>query len=92
MNARIQLNWWGRILAGTVLGFTLALAVAGVFQWGMPPGLAKFQFVMWLVVPVWLGVLSAVFLFRDVGRAWLWLGGANVAAYALMFLLRSLAR
>lgn len=84
--------WCCKVLAGTVLGFLLAVALAGIFVWVTPASASKFQVAMWLVAPLWLAVLSAVFLFRDGVRAWTWLGGANAAAYAVLFLCRYLAR
>lgn len=92
MTARSDPCWCCKVLAGTVLGFFLAVAVSGIFVWVAPLGLGKFQVAMWMVVPVWLAVLSAVFLFRDGPRAWLWLGGANAVAYALLFICRYFAR
>lgn len=71
-------------LAGVFLGFALAIALAGLFAHLGPEGLEgrnKYQLVMWLVAPIWLGVLSCVFLFRSGLRAWAWLGGASLLAH-----------
>lgn len=84
--------WCCRTLAGSVLGFGLAVALAGIFAWTAPLGPNKFQLVMWLVVPLWLAVLSASFLFTSGLRAWLWLGGANVLAFASLSILRHFGR
>jgi|AGTN01.3.fsa_nt_gi hypothetical protein len=92
MTAHKDPCWCCKVLAGTVLGFFLAAALAGIFVWTAPAGPGKFQLAMWLVAPLWLGTLSAVFLFRDGVRAWMWLGGANAAAYAALFLCRYFAR
>ncbi len=82
-------HWPGKTLAGLVLGFGLALALSGLFAWlgpgGMPASNAKLQFDMWLLPPIWAAVLSLVFLFRDSLRAWLWLGLANLVAFALLW-------
>lgn len=83
----IRSDWWSKSCAGTLLGFTLAIALSGLFTWFGPGGPAaanKFQFTMWIVAPLWLGVVSFCFLFRSGLRAWLWLGGANLVAYALL--------
>lgn len=84
--------WCCKILAGTVGGFGLAIALAGIFAWIGPAGPNMYQFVMWLVVPLWLAVLSASFLFRSGPQAWLWLGGANLLAYAGLYVCRYFAR
>lgn len=79
---------WSKTLAGTLLGFGLAMVVSALFAWftpGGPAGLNKFQFVMWLVPIVWLHILGCVYFFRDARQAWLWLGGANLLAFAAYF-------
>lgn len=86
--APIRPDWWSKTLAGGVLGATLALALAGLFAWLGPGGVSaaeKPQFVMWSIAPLWLSAFAAVYLFRSGGRALLWMGGANLAAYALLF-------
>ena len=82
-------DWLGKTLAGGLLGFTLAMAIAGLVAWLGPGGVQasnKFQFVMWLVSPLWVAVVSLVYLFPSGPSAWLWLGLANVAAYAGLYL------
>lgn len=86
-------HWLGNSCAGVLLGVGLALALSGLFAWlgpgGIDAGGGKIQFNMWLMAPVWAGVLSFVFLFRDSRRAWLWLGAANAAAFGLLGILRA---
>lgn len=84
-------DWWSKTFAGAFLGGTLALALAGLFAWIGPGGIAapeKAQFVMWMMAPAWMVVFSTAYLFRTGLRAMLWLGGANVAAYGLLFYVR----
>ncbi|WP_257386302.1 hypothetical protein [Tahibacter caeni] len=85
-------HWFGKTCAGALLGFGLALATSGLFAWlgpgGVVAGDGKVQFVMWLVAPIWTGVLSCVFLFRDSRRAWLWLAAADAIAFGLLTLAR----
>ena len=85
-------HWFGKTMAGVVLGFGLALALTGLFAWLGPDGIdgggGKNQFNMWLVAPLWAGVLSFVYLFRDSTRAWLWLGLANVLVFGLLWAVR----
>lgn len=86
-------HWFGKSCAGVLLGFGLALALSGLFTWLGPDGIDAgggiIQFNMWLMTPVWAGVLSFVFLFRDSRRARLWLGAANAAAFGLLGILRT---
>ena len=67
-------HWLGKTLAGTVLGYTLAVALSGIIALLTPGGFAgegKVQFNMWMIAPVWATVLGFVFLFRSTLRAWL---------------------
>lgn len=86
-------DWFGKTCAGSVLGFTLALALNGLIALLTSGGLAmhegKVQFTMWMLPPLWAAVLGSVYLFRDSLRAWLWLGAANLAAFGLFWLLRA---
>ena len=93
--ARVRLqsrHWFGKTVAGAVLGFGLALALSGLFAWlslgGIDAGGGKAQFNMWLMAPLWAGVLSFAYLFRDSLRAWLWLGAANALAFAALWCVR----
>lgn len=93
--SQIQRDWVSKTSAGAILGFSLAIALAGLFAWLSPGGLAtpnKFQLVMWLIAPIWLTTLSLCFFFSSGIRAWLWLGGVNLLAYAGLFACRLLLR
>ncbi|QCO05664.1 hypothetical protein [Azospirillum argentinense] len=90
--APIRPDWWSKSVAGVVLGFSLAIAMAGLFAWigpGGPAAVNKLQFIMWLVVPIWLGVASVCFLFRSGRQAWMWLGCANILAHTALLAARS---
>jgi hypothetical protein len=83
----IERDWLTKTLAGTVGGFGLGIATSALLAGLAPGGLAipnKFQVAMWLVPPVWIGVIAASFMFRSGMRASAWLGGANLAAFALV--------
>lgn len=85
-------HWFGKTMAGFVLGYALAVALSGVFALLTPGGLGgggKIQFVMWTIAPVWATVLGFVYLFRDSVRAWLWLGAATVVAFGLLWALKA---
>lgn len=84
-------DWWSKSLAGAIAGLTLAFALGGLIAWLVPDGLDApdiAQFAMWIVTPIWLTVFAFTYLFRTGLRAWLWLGGANVLAYAALFVAR----
>ncbi len=87
-------GWLRKASAGVLLGFTLALALSGLFVWWTPGGLmassGKTQFAMWLVAPLWTGIASFCFLFRSGRYAWGWLGLANVIAFALLAFAKSI--
>jgi hypothetical protein len=94
MRSKIQPNGWLKSLSGTVLGATLALALSGLWAWWGPGGITaahKVQFNMWLIAPLWLLVLSAVYAVRS---GWQVLGGlvvANGLAYGLLGWTRHMA-
>lgn len=95
MRSEIRRDWTAKTLAGVLLGFALALALAGLFAFLGPGGLDardKYQLVMWLVAPLWLLVVSLVYLFRSGLRAWLWLGGASLLAHGGLYACRHLLR
>lgn len=88
--APIRRDWFSKTLAGTLLGFTLAIGCSGLLALALS-GLAfgtRAQLAMWLVPPVWLGVLSACFMFGSGLRAWLWLGAANLLVFGALALAR----
>ena len=90
----IQRDWLSKALAGVLLGFSLAMTLSGIVAWLGPDGPAatnKFQWVMWLVSPIWLGVLSFCWLFRSGRQAWLQLGAANLLAFAGLYFSRYLS-
>jgi hypothetical protein len=88
----IQRDWGSKTLAGTLLGLCLALGCSAVFARLVgdvaPP--IKAQLAMWMVIPVWLCVLSGSYLFASGARAWLWLGAANVVIAGLVAAVRLL--
>lgn len=82
-------DWLGKASAGLICGFTLAIALTGLFAWFGPSGLmhssAKTQLNMWLASPIWVAALSVCFLFRSGIRAWGWLLLANAVSYGALF-------
>lgn len=87
-----QTALWSKTLAGVVLGWTLALALSGLFAWLGPGGIAardKVQFNMWLIAPLWMLILSPVYLFSSGRCAWGVLLGLNILAHAALLAARS---
>lgn len=93
VNSALAPHWWRKSIAGVVLGFTLALGISGLFAWLGPGGIAapdKTQFVMWSIAPLWMTVLSSVFLFRTGNQALLLLVGTNMVVYTLLYVVTSI--
>lgn len=86
----IQRDWLSKTLAGLLLGLTLALGCSAVFVplAGAVASPIRAQLAMWMVIPVWLSVLSGSYLFESGVRAWLWLGAANLLVVGLVAAVR----
>lgn len=94
MSRPLQRDWWLKSVCGTLMGFTLALALSGLWAWWGPGGITapdKVQFNMWLIAPLWMAVLSCVFFARTGARVLGSLLLANGLAYAALFTTRHLA-
>lgn len=90
--APIRRDWISKTLAGSLLGFTLAMGCSGLFML-LPPALplpVKAQLAMWLVAPIWMGVFGGVYAFASGARAWLWLGSANLIILGTLAIARLL--
>ncbi|AUJ71873.1 MULTISPECIES: hypothetical protein [Pseudoalteromonas] len=98
---KIQPDWWGKTLAGVILGLALSFGIVGLFAWVGSDGLMetltparqswRTQFSMWMISPIWLLILSFVFMFKNSKQAVLWLGGANLVVYVILFVVRGMA-
>ena len=87
-------NWFPKASAGLVLGLTLSFALMGILGLvshvdGQPRAVGS-QFLMWLIVPVWTGILGTCFLFRSGWHAWGMLGLANAVLWAVYMGVRSM--
>lgn len=86
----VRRDWLSKTLAGFVLGGVLAFGCSALFAVayaGMPLSV-RGQLAMWIVPPVWLGVLCGVYFFASGTRAWMWLGIASAIVLGLLFALR----
>ena len=77
----------GRCLAGVLLGLPLSMALVGLVVWCWP-GSSQGVVIPALVAffPVYTALMVVAYLFRSALQAWGWLGLANVAAFALLWL------
>ena len=80
----IRRDWCAKTLAGTVLGFALALIASDLFSTlaNDIPAAIRAQLAMWMVVPLWVAVLGGVYAFASGLRAWCWLGAVTLGLYA----------
>jgi hypothetical protein len=77
----------GRCLAGVLLGFPLAAVVLRLFLHTLPNDGADWLIpVLIAFFPLWMALLAGAFAFRNAVRAWMTFGGANVAAFLVLWL------
>lgn len=82
---------WGRATAGIFPGFFVAAALVGLGSWLLPgaweqalvPGIVAF-------FAVWVGVISASFMFANGRRAWLWMVALAVVGVGALWGLQAL--
>ncbi len=88
----IRPDWWAKSCAGVLLGFGLAVALAGLLAYLGPGGIdapdGRHTTLRFLMPFVWIAVFGLCFLFRSGRAAWLWLGTANLAAFAALAVCR----
>jgi len=87
-------GWFGKVMAGLVLGAALATGLMGVlglfFHADAQLKTVTSQLLRWFPGPVW-GILAAFsFLFRSPRQAWVVLALLNGSVWALFFLLHGL--
>ena len=81
----------GKWLAAILLGLPLSTGVVGLAALLWPGRLEVHTLPLLLLsFPVWIGVMSAAFACRSGARAWLWLRGATVLAYAALYAAKAL--
>ncbi len=84
---KIAGHWIGKTTAGALCGFALSIASSGLLAHlapGSSANASKAEVAMLSVPLVWIAVFSLAYLFRSGLRAWIWLGGISVAAFALL--------
>ncbi len=82
----VKPDWISKTLAGLLLGFTLAIGCSGLFSWLIAeiPLSIRGQLTMWIIAPVWVGILCSVYFFSSGKHAWFWLMGANSLVFATL--------
>lgn len=85
-DAPVRRDWLSKTLAGFVLGAVLAFCASALFSVlnGDMPLAVRGQLTMWMIPPIWIGILGGVYFFTSGVRAWLWLGVASVLACGLL--------
>lgn len=87
-------GWFGKVMAGLVLGAALASGLLGVlgllFHADAQFKTVTSQLLRWFPGPVWGLLVAFSFLFRSPRQAWLVLALLNGSVWALFFLLQGL--
>ena len=84
-------GWAAKTLAGLLPGFVIAICMAGLFLHLMPGDtthLGRYFVSRWLTIPIWMAILSLVYLFRNGRRAWNVLGLTALLSLAALMLCR----
>jgi uncharacterized membrane protein len=77
----------GRCLAGVLLGLPLAAVALRLFLRLLPNDGADWLIpVLIAFFPLWMALMIGAFAFRNATRAWMTLGGANIAAFLALWL------
>jgi hypothetical protein len=92
MARQIRPDWWSKASAGAILGLGLALSLVGLYAYLGPGGIdapgGRYALMRHLEAFVWIAVFGLCFLFRSGRSAWVWLGAANLIAFAVLFACR----
>ncbi|MBB6523606.1 hypothetical protein [Pseudoteredinibacter isoporae] len=82
-------QWLAKLSAAIILGFTLTIALTGLLMEFVFGPVAVFsvqgQFLMWIIAPIWVLILSSCFVFRSGLQAWLYLGAANFLIWPIIW-------
>lgn len=86
----IQHDWFSKTAAGVIGGGILSIIASGLLArlCAEMPLSQRGQLAMWLMPPIWLGILGSVYFFRSGKHAWLWLEGMSLLLGGLLFWLR----
>lgn len=97
---KIQPQWWGKTTVGVFLGLALSYGIVALIVWFGPDGINgnlsdqrlfwKTQFNMWIVTPIWMLIVSFIYMFKTTKQAFIYLLSANVIIYTIFIGLRSM--
>ncbi|GMM83411.1 hypothetical protein [Pseudoalteromonas sp. MTN2-4] len=97
---KIQPQWWGKTAVGVFLGLALSYGIVALIVWFGPDSintnlsdqrlLWKTQFNMWIVTPIWMLIVSFIYMFKTTRQAFIYLLSANLIIYTIFFGLRSM--
>jgi hypothetical protein len=81
-----RVNVRARYLAAILLGLPLTVGLIGLaaLSWPGDQTVTTLPWVM-MAFPVWVTVMALAFVFKSGLRAWLWLGGATLLSFALLY-------
>jgi hypothetical protein len=78
----------GRCLAGVLLGFPLAALLLRLLLRALPNDGADWLIpALILFFPLWMGLMIGAYAFRNATRAWFTFGGANIAAFLMLWMM-----
>lgn len=84
-------DWFGKLSAGLVCGYALALGCAGLWRYASGATESLYGVTGMVSVQVisitWTTIVSLVFLFSSTRQAWAWLGLAAGLQWVLLFAL-----
>ena len=99
-NLTLQNQFVLKTCIGVILGLTLSYGLVALFAWFGPDNLNqelsaerllwKTQFNMWLIAPIWMLIVSFVYLFNTAKSAFIGLGLANGCVYLVWLIARSM--
>lgn len=87
VSQKIQPQWWGKTAVGVFLGLALSYGIVALIVWFGPDGINsnlsdqrlfwKTQFNMWIVTPIWMLIVSFIYMFKTTKQAFIYLLSAN---------------
>lgn len=80
---------WGKATAGFFPGFLLSAGLVGLLSW-LLPGPWESTLVAGIIgiIPVWIGIAGASFMFANGKRAWGWLSLGAAVSLGLLWALQ----